>query len=129
MTTGVSDANSASPDSIQVEPLPAVNAADLWQMPPLSIYTPDPDLRTISVEVLNVVGNSAAAIDPEKPSGKFVFYDTETLAIVHRAKSRSSGLVQTKVWEWCGKNGGKGEKEERKLAELSKRFNTGLVSA
>lgn len=64
---------------------------------------------------------------PRGLNNVFVFYDTEVLAIVHRAKSRSSGLVQTKVWEWVGRKAEFGEKEREKSIELAKRYGTERV--
>ena len=87
-------------------------------------YKPDPDVQTISVDVMAIVGTSATTV-PE--SG--VFYDSEVLAIVHRSKTKSSGLVGMKVWSWCGKRAKIGEKEERKLQELARRYNTTLVNS
>ena len=48
-------------------------------------------------------------------SDETIFYDRETLAIIHRCKSASSGLVDTFVWGWLGKHSQFGEVEEKKL--------------
>ncbi|KAI0633313.1 hypothetical protein C8Q77DRAFT_1057913 [Trametes polyzona] len=101
------------------EPLPHVDVDALYQAP-RAAYTPDPDLTTVSVDVLSIVGNTANAISKD-PS---VFYDGEFLAIVHRAKARSSGLVQTKVWGWLGRHAKAGERETQKLQELARRYGT-----
>ena len=78
---------------------------------------------TISVDVLSIVGLASNAIGDDTS----VFYDTETLAIIQRAKVKSSGLVDTKVWGWMGKDAVVGPKEERALADLAKRYGTKLV--
>lgn len=70
------------------------------------------------------MGNTATVI----PRDTNVFYDTEVLGIIHRSKAISSGLVSTAVWVWRGKRSQAGEREERKLQELAKRYGTVLVS-
>ncbi|KDQ57757.1 hypothetical protein JAAARDRAFT_130791, partial [Jaapia argillacea MUCL 33604] len=75
------------------------------------------------VDVMAIVGTSATTLNTDIS----VFYDTEVLAIVHRSKSNVSGLVATKVWGWLGKRCKCGEREERKLQELAKRYGTSLV--
>ncbi|KAI0645465.1 hypothetical protein C8Q79DRAFT_1001065 [Trametes meyenii] len=100
-------------------PLPHVNVEALYSAP-RPVHTTDPDLTTISVDVLSIAGNAANAISRDVN----VFYDTEFLAVVHRAKARSSGLVQTKVWGWHGRNAQVGERETQKLQELARRYGT-----
>lgn len=58
-----------------------------------------------------------------------MFYDTEVLAIVHRFKSKSSGLVDTRVWSWQGLRSQLAEKGSFKLQELCKRYGSNLVGA
>ncbi|PFH50904.1 hypothetical protein AMATHDRAFT_75292 [Amanita thiersii Skay4041] len=77
-------------------------------------------MKTISVEVFNIRGANAIAV----PQGINVFYDTELLAVIHRHKFKSSGLVSTTVWIWQGRNSEKGEKEEHKIQELARRYGT-----
>ncbi|KAF8070560.1 hypothetical protein FPV67DRAFT_1027864 [Lyophyllum atratum] len=55
-----------------------------------------------------------------------IFYDTEILAIIHRSKSQISGLVSTAIWGWEGKRAKLGEREQRKLQELAKRYGTSV---
>ena len=100
------------------EPVPSINASKIWSASPPK-FTPDSDLHTVSVEVLNIVGGTSVEIS-KGVDNVYVFYDMEVLAIVHRAKSRSSGLVATKVMAWKGRKGSIGEKEEKKLGELAK---------
>ncbi|KAL5524000.1 hypothetical protein ACEPAG_8173 [Sanghuangporus baumii] len=107
------------------EPVPVVNAAKVWETRPPG-FVPDPDQHTVSVEVLDVAGGSSMEIT-KGPDNVYVFYEAEVLAIVHRAKSRSSGLVATKVWAWIGRKAGVGEREEKKLQELAKRYGTVLL--
>ena len=111
------------PDAVE-EPLPPIDAAKIWGLSPPT-FKPDPDLRTVSVEVLLLEGNSLSEIAKDRDS-IYVFYDAEVLAVVHRAKSRSTGLVTTKVWSWHGTKSDAGEKEEKKLQELAKRYGTEL---
>lgn len=103
--------------------MPKVDVGPLLNFQP-AIYEPDPDITTISVEVLSIVGNNATALSKDSS----IFYDTETLAVVHRFKAKSSGLVNTKVWAWRGSKAQAGEREEKKLQELARRYNTPLVN-
>lgn len=61
--------------------------------------------------------------------------------MIHRSKSKSSGLVSTDIWGWFGKNMNSttnrsqnlrevngNELERRKLEELAKRYGTSLVN-
>ncbi|EKM54575.1 uncharacterized protein PHACADRAFT_258517 [Phanerochaete carnosa HHB-10118-sp] len=105
------------------EPLPKFDVAPLLNRTP-SIYKPDPDVATISVEVMSILGNNATEITGDS----HIFYETETLSIVHRFKTRSSGLVDTRVWAWRGSKAQPGEREEKKLQELARRYNTPLVN-
>ena len=77
----------------------------------------------MSVDVLSIVGSTSSGINSETN----VFYDTEILAIIQRAKVKSSGLVDTKVWGWIGRDAKVGPKEEKTLADLAKRYGTKLV--
>ena len=77
----------------------------------------------MSVDVLSIVGSTSSAIN----SDTNVFYDTEILAVILRAKVKSSGLVDTKIWGWIGKDAKVGPKEEMVLADLAKRYGTKLV--
>jgi hypothetical protein len=81
-------------------------------------------VTTVSVDVLSIVGSASNAIN----SDTSVFYDTEILAVILRAKVKSSGLVDTKVWGWIGKDAKVGPKEEKVLTDLAKRYGTKLVS-
>lgn len=73
---------------------------------------------------MSIVGNSASVIDQE-PN---VFYESEAIVIIHRFKTKSSGLVGTKVWSWVGTKATLGDREERKIQELARRYNTSRVS-
>lgn len=100
-------------------PLPSFDVIKLLrsrQTPPLS----SPDIKTISVDVLSINGTSSNTVSHDTN----IFYDSELLAIVHRYKSKSSGLVSTNLWIWNGKKSIIGEKEERKVQEVAKRYNT-----
>ncbi|KAH0827451.1 hypothetical protein J3R83DRAFT_4139 [Lanmaoa asiatica] len=102
------------------EPLPKLDVAALLKMERPAEFMPNPDLRMVSVEVMSVVHTSAVPVQRDTN----IFYDAEVLVIVHRAKSRESGLVATKVWCWKGKKCHFGEKEEKKVGELARRYGT-----
>ncbi|KAH9924883.1 uncharacterized protein B0H18DRAFT_908993 [Fomitopsis serialis] len=104
------------------EPLPNIDVAALLNSG-CSPYSPDADVQTISVDVMIIVGNVATAI----PRDTYIFYDHDVLAIIHRAKVRSTGLVSTKVWGWKGKHGRLGEREEQKLQGLARQYGTKMV--
>lgn len=76
------------------------------------------------MDVLTVSGASSTAVLRDAD----IFYDTEILVVVHRHKSKLSGLVSTQLWVWYGKKSTVGGKEEHKLQELAKRYNTSPVS-
>lgn len=82
-------------------------------------------MATVSVDVLSIAGSVSSAVS----SDTSVFYDTEILAIIQRAKVKSSGLVDTKIWGWIGRDAKVGLKEEKALTDLAKRYGTKLVSA
>jgi len=103
------------------EDLPPLDYVGLWEAR-LPAYVSNDDLRTISVEVLSISGNSATTLTTDA----HIFYEAETVAVIHRAKSKSSGLVVTKVWNWRGRKRDKDDGSERKLQELAKRFNTDI---
>jgi hypothetical protein len=89
-----------------------------------STFNADSKIHTISVEVLSI--NDGNVIPVLRDTD--IFYDTEALVIVHRAKSRESGLVSTKVWCWHGKKCQFGERGEKKVGELARRYGSALVS-
>ncbi|KAH9858402.1 hypothetical protein C2E23DRAFT_864363 [Lenzites betulinus] len=104
------------------QPLPHVDIHSLYHAP-RPTYTPDADVATVSVDVLSIFGNTASPISKDAS----IFYDAEILAIIHRAKVRSSGLVETKVWGWQGRRAQLGERESQKLQELARRYGTAPV--
>ncbi|KAF9819179.1 hypothetical protein IEO21_02350 [Rhodonia placenta] len=104
------------------EPLPDVDVAALLKAD-RPVNALDADAQTISVDVMSVVGTTATEIT----SGSHIFYDMDVLAVIHRAKSRTTGLASTRVWAWCGKRSTVGEREERKLQEMARRYGTLLV--
>ncbi|KAL1741865.1 hypothetical protein HDZ31DRAFT_84556 [Schizophyllum fasciatum] len=106
---------------INDEPLPKINVRALLQRP---AKLDRQDKQTISVEVLHVSGNNATAVPDASAS---IFHDTEVLAVIHRYKSRTSGLVDTAVWGWRGAKSELGAREERKLGELAKRYHTDII--
>lgn len=92
---------------------------------PATPVSPIPaDAKPISVEVISIVGSNGTTVTQDET----VFYDRETLAVIHRCKSASSGLVDTFVWGWLGKHSQFGEVEEKKLHELGRRYGTTPVS-
>jgi hypothetical protein len=105
------------------EPLPKVDVDTLLKYAP-STFIADPKIHTVSVEILSINDGNATPVIRDS----HIFYDTEALAIVHRVKSRESGLVSTKVWCWHGKKCQFGEREEKKAGELARRYGSALVS-
>lgn len=105
-------------------PLPSVDISTMKNMANAS-FSPDTNEITISIDVLRIAGNSATALLSDEMD---VFYDTEVLAIVHRFKSKSSGLVATRVWSWRGWESRLVDAGAQKLQELCKRYGTDLVS-
>jgi hypothetical protein len=87
-------------------------------------FSPELSLQTISVDIFTISGHTAMAVTRE-PN---VFYDSEAVVIIQRAKERSGQLVSNKMWVWRGKNANFGEREERKVNELAERFCTKGVS-
>ncbi|KAJ8077328.1 hypothetical protein PM082_001758 [Marasmius tenuissimus] len=81
------------------------------------------DATTISVEVMIIQGSTSTSLSQDAN----IFHDTEVLAVVHRYKSKSSGLVATAVWGWFGRNSEAGERVQAKLEELAKRYGTIMV--
>ncbi|KAJ7780539.1 hypothetical protein DFH07DRAFT_433564 [Mycena maculata] len=103
------------------EPLPRVDVSPLVKA--YTAPTPSQDSLTIQVDVMAIAGSTAS------PLGlTHIFYDTEILAIIHRSKSKSTGLISSTVWSWQGKNSRMGSSEERKVTELAKRYGTSIVS-
>lgn len=105
-------------------PLPKIDVAALFHAAN-GPYTPDADIQTISVETMAIQGSTATVLTQDG----HILYDTEVLAVIHRSKVKSSGLVNTKVWAWKGSKADLGEREEKKLQELARRYNTPLVRA
>lgn len=102
--------------------LPWVNIEPLIK-PPAPTPTANMKLETISVDILLFTGTATTTI----PLSQVIFYDTELLVIVHRSKSRTTGLASTTLWAWRGKRCTLGEKENKKLRELAKRYGTPAV--
>jgi hypothetical protein len=88
----------------------------------VSVYQPNTDFTTISVDVLSVTGAAAAGLKNDTD----VFYDSEILAIVRRVKLKSSGLVETTLWGWQGRRSQIGEREQRKLKDMARHYGTKL---
>lgn len=86
-----------------------------------SEYQPKTDFATISVDVMSVTGTTATGV-----KNMNIFYDSEVLAIVHRVKTKSSGLVETMLWGWQGRRSQIGEREQRKLKDMARHYGTKL---
>jgi hypothetical protein len=71
---------------------------------------------------MSVTGATATSVKGDRS----VFYNEEILAIVHRAKVASSGLVETTLWAWQGRRSEVGEREERKLKDMARHYGTKL---
>ncbi|KAF8633344.1 hypothetical protein AX17_004516 [Amanita inopinata Kibby_2008] len=120
-------ASIATPDKVvhldhQDKPLPDVDI-DRLLVPPRDIDLSDSHTQTISVDVLNIAGGTGSLISQDLN----IFYDTELLAVIHRSKSRIDGLASTTLWIWRGKCSEVGDKEERKIQDLSRRYGTKAV--
>lgn len=100
---------------------PAFNLQSVLKEVP---FFPDLNLQTISVEIFSLSNYTATAVT-RAPN---VFYESEVVAVIHRAKETSRQLVSNKVWIWRGKHANMGEREERKASELAERFGTTRVS-
>lgn len=85
--------------------------------------TATPDELTVSLEILTLTGTTATSLTRSLD----IFYETEILVIIHRTKSKLSGLASTSVWCWLGRKSILGDREERKLQELAKRYGTTAV--
>ena len=72
---------------------------------------------------MSIIGTTATALKDDT----HIFYESEVLAIVHRYKTKSSGLVGTTVWGWRGKRSQLGEREDRKLKDLARHYGTSVV--
>ncbi|KAF8161209.1 hypothetical protein B0H34DRAFT_796031 [Crassisporium funariophilum] len=103
-------------------PLPDIDISGLLK-PRLRAWKRSPDTQSVSVEVLIITGTTAT------PLSRFldVFYDSEILAIIDRTKSKSTGLVSTSIWCWLGKRSILGDREDKKVQELAKRYGTKAI--
>lgn len=122
-STNVTKSDVVQVSETEQEPFPYINVGELLNSPfgpPSSVA----DAQTISVELFLLIGTTAAPI--KGPIN--AFYESEILTIVHRTKSKSSGLVSTSVWCWLGRRSILGDREERKLQDLAKRYGTSAVS-
>lgn len=104
--------------------IPTIDVRPLLKPTPKPALS-DPDVTIVSVDVLSIVGFTSSAIISDTST----FYETEILAIIQRAKVKSKGLVDTKVWGWIGRDAQLGPKEEKMLGGLAKRYGTQLVGA
>lgn len=71
---------------------------------------------------MSVTGATAIGVNGETG----VFYDSEILAVVHRFKTKATGLVETSLWSWQGRRSQIGEREERKLRDMARHYGTKL---
>ena len=101
-------------------PLPQANIDNILAP---EIWVPSSGVQSISVDVMTVAGSSATPVARDIN----IFYDSELVVIVHRSKVKSNGLVSTAVWSWRGKKNTPSEREEQKMQELARRYNTSLV--
>ncbi|KDR75771.1 hypothetical protein GALMADRAFT_226417 [Galerina marginata CBS 339.88] len=110
----------ALPSEEAEAPFPNVDLSNLCKPDQPQLSRPTSDNQSISVEVLVVTGTTATPLSKNLD----VFYDSEILAIIHRTKSKSSGLASTSIWCWLGRKSILGDREERKIHELAKRYGT-----
>ncbi len=71
---------------------------------------------------MSVTGAAATSLKDDTD----VFYDSEILAIVRRVKLKSSGLVESILWNWQGRRSQIGEREQRKLKDMARHYGTKL---
>ncbi|KIL68846.1 hypothetical protein M378DRAFT_8282 [Amanita muscaria Koide BX008] len=103
-------------------PLPIVDVPRLLKHQPKPEFS-EPTVQTISVDVLSIMGLTTIPV----LQNSNIFYDTELLAIVYRSKSRVDGLVSTALWVWRGKHIQVGDKEQRKIQDLSRHYGTNAI--
>lgn len=103
-------------------PLPHIDFLKFLK-PTIRTSATAPDTQTVSVEILALTGTTATPLTRSLD----IFYETEILVVIHRTKSKSSGLASTSVWCWLGRKNMLGDREERKLQELAKRYGTTAV--
>ncbi|TFY70991.1 hypothetical protein EVG20_g2016 [Dentipellis fragilis] len=125
-TAGPAPAASKGSDALKIDcddrPLPTIDVKRILAFEPAK-YIPNPDVRSISVEVLSITGFNAASLN----SDTNIFYESELLVIVHRFKVISSGLVATRMWSWRGKGSEARDREARKIDDLAKHYRTSLT--
>ncbi|KAI0253990.1 hypothetical protein BJV78DRAFT_100670 [Lactifluus subvellereus] len=110
------------PAAYQDEPLPRVNLDEVLSAHVEEYHQPSSQVTSISVDVMSVTGATATGVKRDAN----VFYDSELLAIVHRCKTKSTGLVETTLWSWQGRRSQVGEREERKLKDMARHYGTRL---
>lgn len=102
-------------------PVPRFNLSGLLASvpPPLKVIPGS----TISIDTYLISGSSSTVVNEDR----HILYDADIVAIVHRGKPRTGGLVTTTVWAWVGCQANLTSKENAKLQEMASRFNTSLV--
>ena len=117
-----------SPDDLFVKPHGTINPPvkyDIQKVAATKSLPTNKETFTISVEVMVVSGNTATIVK----ENHHILYDVEVCAIVHRSKSKSSGLVATEVYGWRGRHGEVKAQEAKKLGDMAGRFGVDLVSS
>lgn len=118
--------------------LPRVNVQRILSrtLPPTSAYKELSASTSLSTEIFVVDSLTGATTllpslssSSSSSSNPFpnIFYDSESLAIIHRYKSLPSGLVSTRLWMWIGTGTGSGDRRGKvgeKMEEFEQRFNT-----
>ncbi|KAI0320894.1 hypothetical protein OF83DRAFT_1168897 [Amylostereum chailletii] len=105
-------------------PLPAIDIDAIINIPSFTL-SPESDIQTISVDVMVITGATAVTLAQNTD----IFYENEVLAVVHRFKSKSNGLVTTKVWGWRGKQSTAGDLEQQKLSGMARRYGSPLIDS
>ncbi|TFK26480.1 hypothetical protein FA15DRAFT_667361 [Coprinopsis marcescibilis] len=101
------------------EPLPDVDVSVMFEPMISGSITPEGS-KTISVDLLSITESSSTTLTKDRS----VFYSTEVLAVVHRSKTQSAGLVDTFVWCWIGDQAQCGEREKKVFHDLARRYGT-----
>ena len=111
-------------------PLPPFSVESILSSRPTSAATSTAPPLTLSLEILSILSSGQTSSLPALTAGvPWIFYESELLAVVHRSKSRETGLVSSTVWGWQGRSWA----DERgrglaKLKDIGGRLSTGVVS-
>ncbi|PWN19721.1 hypothetical protein BCV69DRAFT_283827 [Microstroma glucosiphilum] len=114
--------------SESVSSLPSLSAqhkAVLAGMSPSARAVAD---QTVSVETLSLQSDGSTSTIASHEA--HILYETETLAVVHRFRSSSSGqTVATKLYARAGHQASSSSQVAQKLSDLARRYSTSVIDA